>query len=235
MGPFKYLNCYRFRRRNLHWSNRAIFVHVKQGQPLCSGGHPYQCKLYLHGSNEESNLRPHDQNLTENIQEDGSIRVGSQKSLLWQWGIRRVQGSNKKNDCEVKRVAPGNHQCSILKRAIETTKDHFVCVLAGADVSFPMQLWYQLPTHTKLQLNLQQMSNIAPKVCAYAIIHRHRNFMKQPFAPLGCLVQMHIKSNKRGSWDPHAVSGWNLRTSIKHHRMSNLFTSSPKQQEQREY
>ena len=67
---------------------------------------------------------------------------------------------------------------------------------------------------------------MAPKVCAYAIIHGQHNFMKRPFAPIGCPVQMHDKPANRGSWDPHSVAGWNLGTSMDHHQMINLFAKT---------
>ena len=67
---------------------------------------------------------------------------------------------------------------------------------------------------------------MAPKVCAYAIIHGQHNFMKRPFIPLGCPVQMHNKPDKRGSWDPHSVLRWNLGTSMKHHWILNFFAKA---------
>ena len=77
----------------------------------------------------------------------------------------------KKNDYKFEKVAPSNHRCNIAERVIQTAKDHFISVLAGCDVSFPMHLWCRLLAQAELQLNLKQMSNMAPKVCAYAMVH----------------------------------------------------------------
>ena len=42
--------------------------------------------------------------------------------------------------------------------------------------------------------------------------------MKRPLAPLGYDLQAHEKSDKRRTWDPHSCDGWNVGTSMDHHR-----------------
>jgi len=42
--------------------------------------------------------------------------------------------------------------------------------------------------------------------------------MKKPFAPIGCAVQVHVKPKNRWTWDTHTEAGYNLGTSMEHHR-----------------
>jgi hypothetical protein len=44
----------------------------------------------------------------------------------------------------------------------------------------------------ELTVNLLLQSNIAPEVLAYADVHWQHNYMKWPFAPLGCAVMAHV-------------------------------------------
>ena len=132
--------------------------------------------------------------------------LGIKKHYLDNEASEDYKAATRKCGCEVERVVPGNHRCNIAERAIQTAKGHFVSVLAGVDVSFPMHIWCYLLAHAELQLNLQRMLNMAPKVCAYAIVHGQHSSMKRPFAPLGCPVQMHNKPGIRSAWDPQSVA-----------------------------
>jgi hypothetical protein len=38
------------------------------------------------------------------------------------------------------------------------------------------------------------------------------------FAPIGCAVQVHVKPKNRWAWDTHTKAGFNLGTSMEHHR-----------------
>ena len=77
--------------------------------------------------------------------------LGAKKHYLDNEALEEYKAAIKKNKCEVERVAPGNHICNIAERAIQTAKDHFVSVLAGANVSFPMHLWCRLLAHAEMQ------------------------------------------------------------------------------------
>ncbi|KAL7527505.1 hypothetical protein ACHAXR_001989 [Thalassiosira sp. AJA248-18] len=70
----------------------------------------------------------------------------------------------------------------------------------------------------------QLKSNITPKISAYAHLHGHHNFMKQPLAPLGFPVLAHEKPDKRGTWSDHAIDAWNLGTSMEHHRCFKIYS-----------
>jgi hypothetical protein len=69
----------------------------------------------------------------------------------------------------------------------------------------------------ELTLNLLQQSNVAPKISAFAHVHGHHNYMKKPFAPLGCRIHSHVEPGNRRSWDARASAGFNLGMSIEHH------------------
>jgi hypothetical protein len=70
----------------------------------------------------------------------------------------------------------------------------------------------------ELTLNLLRQSNVAPKISAFAHVHGHHDYMKKQFAPLGCAIHSHVKPNNRRSWDACANAGFNLGTSMEHHR-----------------
>ncbi len=73
-------------------------------------------------------------------------------------------------------------------------KNHFVSILSRVDDRFSLYLWCYLVRPAELTVNLLQQSNVAPKVSTYAHVHGQHNYMKRPFAPLGCAV---MASNPR--------------------------------------
>jgi hypothetical protein len=86
------------------------------------------------------------------------------------------------------------------------------------DDKFPLSLWCALLEQTELTVNLLRQSNMAPKISAFAHVHGQHNYMKKPFAPIGCAVQVHVKPKNRRTWDTHTKAGYNLGTSMEHHR-----------------
>jgi hypothetical protein len=51
------------------------------------------------------------------------------------------------------------------------------------------------------------------------------DYMKKPFAPIGCAVQVHMKPGNRRTWDTHTEAGYNLGTSMEHHRCFKIYVS----------
>jgi hypothetical protein len=100
-------------------------------------------------------------------------------------------------------VPPNNHRRNIAEQAIQTFKNHFVSILSGVNDRLPLSLWCPLVKPTELTINLLQQSNVTPKVSAYAHIHGQHDYMKRPFAPLGCAVMVHVKPKNRQTWDQH--------------------------------
>jgi hypothetical protein len=69
-----------------------------------------------------------------------------------------------------------------------------------------------------LTLNLLWQSNVAPTVLAYQYVRGAFDYNKMPLALMGCVVQIHKSSEKRGTWAENVVDGWHLQTSPKHYR-----------------
>ena len=49
--------------------------------------------------------------------------------------------------------------------------------------------------------------------------------MRKPFAPIGCAIQTHVKPDDRLSWDTRSEPGFNLCTSIEHHRCFGVYVT----------
>ena len=87
------------------------------------------------------------------------------------------------------------------ERAIQTFKAYFISILAGIEDKFPLSLRCHLLKSTELTLNLLRQLKVSPKISAYAHIHRPHDYVKKPFAPLGCAIQAPVKSEDRQTWD----------------------------------
>jgi hypothetical protein len=123
-----------------------------------------------------------------------------------------------KKNCPMQLVPPGNHCQNLAERAIQTFKNHFKAIIAGGDDNFPMNLWDRLLPQTVLTLNLLQQSNIAPTGLAYQYIHGAFDYNIMPLAPMGCAVQIHKRSEKRGSWAFNSIDRWYLQTSPEYYQ-----------------
>ena len=119
---------------------------------------------------------------------------------------------------EMELVPPGCHRRNAAEVAIRNFKAHFLSVLAGTAEDFPPSLWDRLLPQTEITLNLLRQSNATPTVSAYAHLSGPFDYNKQPLAPMGCAVQVHEKTDKRGTWSYHTVDGWYLATSPEHYR-----------------
>ena len=113
---------------------------------------------------------------------------------------------------------PGCHRRNAAEVAIRNFKAHFLSILAGVADDFPMQLWDKLLPQAEITVNLIRQSNATPTVSAYAHLSGPFDYNKMPLAPMGCAVQVHEKTDKRGTWSYHSVDGWYLSTSPEHYR-----------------
>jgi hypothetical protein len=120
-------------------------------------------------------------------------------------------------------VPPDCHRRNMAERAIQTFKNHFVAILSGVDDRFPLSLWCHLVRPAELTVNLLRQSNVAPKISAYAHVHGQHDYMRKPFAPLGCSVMAHVKPKNRRTWDTHGEVGFNIGTSMEHHRCFHVY------------
>jgi hypothetical protein len=101
----------------------------------------------------------------------------------------------------------------------------FISILAGVNDKFPLSMWCHLLEPTELTLNLLQQSRIAPNISAFAHVHRTHDYMRKPFAQIGCAVQTHVKPNNRHTSDTRSEPGFNLGTSMEHHRCFKVYVT----------
>eukprot|EP00804_Cyclotella_cryptica_P015402 CCRYP_008024-RA/>CCRYP_008024-RA protein AED:0.10 eAED:0.10 QI:0/-1/0/1/-1/1/1/0/936 len=125
-------------------------------------------------------------------------------------------------------VPPGCHRRNAAEVAIRNFKAHFLSVLAGASPTVPLSLWDRLLPQTEITLNLLRQSNATPTVSAYAHLSGPFDYNKMPLAPMGCDVQIHEKTDSRGTWAYHSVDGWYLNTSPEHYRVHNCHVKHTK-------
>ncbi len=123
-----------------------------------------------------------------------------------------------KNNMTHKLAAPGNHRTLMAEQSIQTCKAHMVSNLNGVDKKFPISCWCQIVSQTELTLNLLRQSNIAPNISAYAHVHGQHDYMRNPFAPIGCRVEVHIKPDNQATWGMHSESRFSVGTSMEHYR-----------------
>ena len=119
---------------------------------------------------------------------------------------------------ELELVPPGCHRRNAAEVAIRNFKCHFLSILAGVADDFPIQLWDRLLPQAEITLNLLRQSNATPNVSAYAHLSGPFDYNKMPLAPMGSKVQVHEKTDDRGTWAFHSVDGWYLYTSPEHYR-----------------
>ena len=116
-------------------------------------------------------------------------------------------------------VPPGNHRRNISEQAIQTENNNFVAVLCGIHDDSPMHLWCRLLPQAECQMNMLRQSNVFLNVSAYARIHGQHDYMRHPWAPVECPVQVHEPSYKR------KTSGWHIGTSLENYRCFRKYIS----------
>ena len=98
----------------------------------------------------------------------------------------------------------------LIPKVIQTFKDHFVAVLCGTDTKFPMQLWCCILRQAEYQLNLLRKSRVDPSMSTYEALYGKHNYDQNPWAPLGCAVELHVTPNKQKTWGKHTKTGYYL-------------------------
>jgi hypothetical protein len=122
-------------------------------------------------------------------------------------------------------VPPDNHQSNLAERAIQTFKHHFISILSGVDDKFPLSLWCALLEQIEFTINLLRQSNGVQKILVFTHVHGQHHYMKKPLVPIGCAVQVHFKPTNRRTWDTHTEAGYNLATSMEHHRCFKIYVT----------
>jgi len=71
-------------------------------------------------------------------------------------------------------------------------------------------------------------ARVAPNVSAYAYLWGQHNFNANPFAPLGCKVEAHIKPSVRETWAAHTASGYYIGNAWEHYRCHEVYITNTK-------
>ena len=125
-------------------------------------------------------------------------------------------------------VPPNDHRRNVAEKAIQTFKDHFVAVLCGTDENFPLRLWCQILRQAEHQLNMLRRSRTDPSMSAFEHMHGPHNYDANPFAILGCEVEMHVMPKNRRTWESHTKTGYYLGTSWNHYRCHEVWIKDTK-------
>ena len=134
----------------------------------------------------------------------------------------------RKNNMTFQLVPPHDHRRNIAEKAIQTFKAHFISILCGTDKDFPLHLWCRLLPQAEHTLNMLRSARVAPNVSAYAYLWKQHDFNANPFAPLGCKVEAHIKPAVRETWAAHTASGYYIGNAWDHYRCHEIYISDTK-------
>ena len=145
------------------------------------------------------------------------VGLGLKKHILYNEASANLKETIQVHGMSYELVPPSNHRNNIAEWAIQTANNHFVEVLCGAHNDFQMYLWCRILPQAEWKMNMLRQSNVAPNVSAYAHIHRQHDYMRHPWAPIGCPVQVHGPAYKSKRWDKHAAAGWHIGTSMEHY------------------
>ena len=111
----------------------------------------------------------------------------------------------RKNGMKFQLVPPNDHRRNVAEKSIQVFKDHFISVLCGTDISFPMRLWCRLLRQAEDQLNMLRTSRVDHTKSAFEVLH--------------------VMPNKRKTWSEHTNSGFYLGTSWNHYRCHEIWVS----------
>jgi hypothetical protein len=91
-----------------------------------------------------------------------------------------------------------------------------------------MQLWDRLLPQTILTLNFLCQSNAVPTISVHQNVHGNFDYNKMTLAPIGCAVQLHESSKRRGTWLANSIDGWYLQTSPEHYQCHVMYVKQTK-------
>ena len=70
--------------------------------------------------------------------------LGIRKQYLDNIASADFKKTTRNNGMDYELLALGNKRVNVAGRAIQTTKDHFVAIIAGMNICFPLHLWCTL-------------------------------------------------------------------------------------------
>jgi hypothetical protein len=71
---------------------------------------------------------------------------------------------------------------------------------------------------------------VTPTVSAYTYLWGQHDYNANPFAPLGCKVEAHIKPDVRETWASHTASRYYIGNAWEHYRCHQVYISSTKRE-----
>jgi hypothetical protein len=92
---------------------------------------------------------------------------------------------------------PDDHRVNAAECAIQTWKEHWLSGMGTLDPTCPIQLWCQFIEQGQDTLNLLRVSQVNPKLSAYAVLEGQFNFNKTPLAPVGTRALILLDPNAR--------------------------------------
>lgn len=125
-------------------------------------------------------------------------------------------------------VPPGFHMRNVTEVSIKSFKVHFISIMTGLPVSFPMHLWDKLLPQAKLMLNIIRPLHAMPKISSHKYSFRLFDFNRTPLTPIGSKVQCHKKADKRGTWEGHSVGDWFMCLPQDHYRVFRCYIKATK-------
>lgn len=115
-------------------------------------------------------------------------------------------------------VPPHQHRRNATERAIRTYENHLLAGIATCDPDYPIREWDRLLEQADLTLNILRTSRINPQLSAWVYLNGNHNFNKVPLLPPGTKVIIHVKPDKRASWDYHGEKGFNIAPVFEHYQ-----------------
>ena len=98
-------------------------------------------------------------------------------------------------------MPPYDHCCNLAEKAIQNYKDHFIGVMSGTVVTFPVHLLFQFIPQTEQQLFILRQSHVNPKLSAYAQVYGTHDYIAAPFLPIGTETLVYDNPKRRGTFE----------------------------------
>jgi hypothetical protein len=119
-----------------------------------------------------------------------------------------------------------NHWRTLVEKAIQNFKDHFIAILCRADKSFSLNLWDRLLLQAEHTVNILRPSQMTPTISAYAYLLKKNDYNANPVAPLGCKVKAHLVPSNRQTWAPHTTSGFYIGNVWDHYHCHEIYINN---------
>ena len=187
-----------------HWMLAHAF---KLRQPIWNGSRGAQQQHNVARMYERSHARGDNTRVPAPCGLPKDSRNPTKALCPWQWMFLRIQDTITKNQMMHQLVPPNDHRRNIAEKAIQTFKVHFISILSRADKLFPLQLWCQLLPQAEHTLNMLHPSRMPPAVSVYAYLWGQHYYNVNPYAPLGCKVEVYLYPGIWETWAPLTASG----------------------------